>query len=167
MVIWTIKIFLYSSVFSWHLFISYASVRSLPFLSFIVPILAWNIPLISPIFLKRYLSLSHSIVFLYFFIVHWRKPYLFFLFCVTLHSVDYICPLLLCLALFFPSAICKASSDNHFAFLHYFFFGIILVIASCTVLWNSVHWSSGNPVLPCLIPWIYSSPPLYNLRDLI
>ena len=55
MVIWTIKIFLYSSVFSWHLFISYASVRSLPFLSFIVPILAWNIPLISPIFLKRFL----------------------------------------------------------------------------------------------------------------
>ena len=45
-----------SSVYSCHLFlISFASVRSIPFLSFIVPILAWNIPLVSLIFLKRYL----------------------------------------------------------------------------------------------------------------
>jgi len=28
------------------------------------------------------------------------------------------------------SGICKVSSDNHFAFLHFFFFGIILVTAS-------------------------------------
>ena len=42
---------------SWHLYlISSASVRSLLFLSFIVPILAWNVPMISPIFLKRTLS---------------------------------------------------------------------------------------------------------------
>ena len=40
--------------YSCHLFlISSASVRSLPFLPFTVPILAWNIPLISPVFLKR------------------------------------------------------------------------------------------------------------------
>ena len=46
--------FLYgSSVFSCHLFlISSASVRSLPFLSFIVPIFAWNSPLVSLIFLR-------------------------------------------------------------------------------------------------------------------
>ena len=46
------KSFLYSSsVYSCHLFlISSASVRSVPF-SFIVPIFAWNIPLVSPIFL--------------------------------------------------------------------------------------------------------------------
>ena len=43
-----------SSVCSRHLFlISFVSVRSLLFLSFIEPILAWNVPLISPIFLKR------------------------------------------------------------------------------------------------------------------
>ena len=37
-----------------HLFlISYASVRSVPFLSFIEPIFAWNIPLVSLIFLKK------------------------------------------------------------------------------------------------------------------
>ena len=47
--------FLYgSSVYSCHLFlISSASVRSIPFLSFIEPIYAWNVPLVSLIFLKR------------------------------------------------------------------------------------------------------------------
>ena len=41
-------------VYSCHLFlISSASVRSLLFLSFIVPILAWNVPLVSPVFMKR------------------------------------------------------------------------------------------------------------------
>ena len=47
--------FLYSSsVCSCHLFLTfYASVRSIPFLSFIEPIFAWNVPLVSLIFLKR------------------------------------------------------------------------------------------------------------------
>ena len=55
MVIWVIKIFFYSSsVYSCHLFlISSASVRSILFLSFIVPIFAWNVSLVSLIFLKR------------------------------------------------------------------------------------------------------------------
>ena len=49
--------FLYnSSVYSCHLFlISSASYRSIPFLSFIEPIFAWNIPLVSLFFLKRFL----------------------------------------------------------------------------------------------------------------
>ena len=47
--------FLYSySVYSYHLFlISSASVRSIHFLSFIEPIFAWNVALVSLIFLKR------------------------------------------------------------------------------------------------------------------
>ena len=51
----SLRSFLYSSsVHSYHLFlISSASVRSMPFLSFIEPILAWNIPLVSLILLKR------------------------------------------------------------------------------------------------------------------
>ena len=58
--------FLYSSVYSCHLFLISASVRSIPFHSFIVPIFAGTIPLVSHIFLKRSL-VSYSIVFLYFF----------------------------------------------------------------------------------------------------
>ena len=43
-----------SSVHSCYLFlISTTSVRSSLFLSFITPILAWNVPLVSPLFLKR------------------------------------------------------------------------------------------------------------------
>ena len=47
--------FLYSSsVYSCHLFlISSASGRSIQFFAFIVPIFAWNVPLVSLIFLKR------------------------------------------------------------------------------------------------------------------
>ena len=49
-------LFLYSSsVYSCQLFlISSASLRSIPFLSFILPIFAWNIPLVCLIFLKRF-----------------------------------------------------------------------------------------------------------------
>ena len=43
-----------SSMYSFHLFlISSASTKSLPFISFIVPIFGQNLPLISPILLKR------------------------------------------------------------------------------------------------------------------
>ena len=37
------------------------------------------------------------------------------------------------------SAICKASSDNHFAFLHFFFLEMVLVTVSCTTLQTSAH----------------------------
>ena len=49
------RYFLYSSsVYSCYLFlVSSASVRSIPFLSFIVPLFAWNVPFVSLIFLKR------------------------------------------------------------------------------------------------------------------
>ena len=97
-------------------------------------------------------------------IVHLRTlSFLSLLFSGTLHSVGYIFPFFLCLLLIF-SAICKSSSDNHFAFLHFFFLGIVMVTTSCTRLWTSIHSSSGT--LPNLIPWIYSSPPLYNHNDL-
>ena len=70
--------FLYSSaVYSCHLFlISSASVRSLPFLSFIEPIFAWNVPLISLIFLKK--SLVFPILLFSSVSLHWllRKAFL-------------------------------------------------------------------------------------------
>ena len=90
--------FLYSSsVYSCHLFlISSASVRSVPFLSFIVPIFAWNIPLVSLIFLKR--SLVFPIMLFSSLSLHWSLRKVFFfslLFFGTLHSNGYIFPFLL------------------------------------------------------------------------
>ena len=59
------------------------------------------------------------------------------------------------------SVICKAYSDNHFAFLHFFPpLGMVMITASSTVLWTSVHSSLGT--LLDLIPWIYLSLPVYN-----
>ena len=97
------RAFLYSSsVYSCHIFlISSASVRSIPFLSFIEPILAWNIPLVSLIFLKR------SLVFPYCFPLflctdhQGRLSYLSLLFFGTLHSNGYIFPLFCFWLLFF------------------------------------------------------------------
>ena len=70
--------FLYSSFgYSCYLFlISSASVRSLPFLSFIEPIFAWNVPLASLIFLKR--SLVFPILLFSSISLHWslRKAFL-------------------------------------------------------------------------------------------
>ena len=42
------------------------------------------------------------------------------------------------------SAICKASSDNHFAFLHFFLLEMVLVIAFWIMLWTSAHSSSST-----------------------
>ena len=59
-----------SSVYSCHLFlISSASVRSIQFLSFIVPIFTWNVPLVSQIFLKR--SLVFPILLFSSISLHW------------------------------------------------------------------------------------------------
>ena len=147
-VIQIIKIFFvrYSSfVSSCHLFlISSASVRSLPFLSFIMSILAWHVPLISPIF-SEISRLSHSIVFLYFFALFIEEHLLISpCFSETAFSWVYLSLFPLPFASLLSLAICKASSDSHFAFLRFFFFGMAFVTASYTVLWTSIHSSSGT-----------------------
>ena len=82
----------------------------------------------------------------------------------TLHSVQYTFPYFPLLSTsLLSSAICKASSDNHFAFLHFLFFGMVLVSATCTVLLTSAIVLQAL-CLPDLIPWIYSSPPLETHR---
>ena len=58
------------------------------------------------------------------------------------------------------SDICKPSPDNHFAFLHFFVLGMVLISSSCIMLRTSVHSSSDT--LSDWIPWIYLSLPLYN-----
>ena len=157
--------FLYSSsVYSCYLFlISSASVRSISFLSFIEPIFAWNGPLVSLIFLKR--SLVFPILLLSSISLHWslRKAFLSLLviFWDSAFKWEYLSfsPLLFTSLLF--TAICKASSDSHFAFLHFFFLGMVLIPVSWTILWTSVHRSSGTLSIR-LIPWIYLSLPLSN-----
>ena len=160
------KIFLYSSsVCSCHLFlISSASVRSIPFLAFIVPIFAWNVPLVLLIFLKR--SLVFPILLFSSISLHCslrKASYLSLLFSGTLHSDECIFPLPLASLLF--SAICKAASGNHFAFLHFFFLSMVLITTSCVMLWTRVHSSSGS--LSDLIPWIYLSLPPCVLGKLV
>ena len=139
--------FFYSSVYSCYLFlISSASVRSIPFLSFIQPIFAWNVPLVSLIFLKRSLVFPILLFSSFLCIDHWgRLSYLSLLFFGTAHSNGYIFLFLILLfACLVFSAICKASSDNHFAFLHFFFLGMVLITTSCTVSWSPIHSSSGS-----------------------
>ena len=119
--------FLYScSVYSCHLFlISSASVRSIQFLSFIEPIFAWNVPLISLIFLTR--SLIFPILLFSSISFHWslRKAFL------SLLAIHWTCAFkwvyLSVSALHFTSllftAICKASLRQPFCFFAFLFLG--------------------------------------------
>ena len=71
------KSFLYSSsVYSCHLLIFYASVRSMPFMSFILPMFTWNVPLVFLVFLKG--SLVFWILLFSSIFLHWslRKSFL-------------------------------------------------------------------------------------------
>ena len=88
-----------SSVYYCHFFlISSASVRSIQFLSFIVPIFAWKVPSVSPIFLKRSLVFAILLFSSLFCTDHWgRLSYLSLLFFGTLHSDGNIFSFLLCL----------------------------------------------------------------------
>ena len=120
----SLRPFSYSfSVCSCHLFlISSASVQYLPFLPFVVSFLAWNILWISPIFL-RYQSLSHSIVFLYFFALFIEEgllisPYCSLELCIHL-DISFL--LSLAFASLLCSAICKVSSDKPLYLLVFLF----------------------------------------------
>ena len=137
--------FLYrTSVYSCHLFLIYsAHVKSIPFLSFIEPIFVWSVPLVSLIFLKRslvFLILLFSSIYL-----HWSlKKASLSLLAILWNSAfewEYLSfsPLLFASLLF--TAICKASSDSHFAILHFFFLSMVLIPVSRTV---SVYSSSGT-----------------------
>ena len=129
--------------------------RSIPFLSFTKPIFAWNVPLVCLIFLMR--SLVFPILLFYSISLHWPLSKTFLSLLAILWNFAFrwvylsFSPLPLASLLFL--AICKASSDNHFAFLHFFFLGMVLITASCTMSWTSVHSYSGL-CLSDIIPWI-------------
>ena len=129
----------HSSLFLQHLLGLYH------FLSYIVSIFGQNAPLMFPIFLKR--SLVFPLLLLYSIIKHCSlKVFLSYLATFWNSAFNWmhlsLSPLLF--ASLHSSAICKALSENHFAFLLFFFFGMILFTASCTILQTSVHSSSGK-----------------------
>ena len=61
----------------------------------------------------------------------------------------------------FFSQLCVRPPLQPFSLLHFFFWGMVLVTASFTMLQTSVH-SSSDTLSTRLIPWIYLSPPPYN-----
>ena len=96
-------------------------------------------------FLEEFSSLSHSVVFLYFFALIAEEGFL----------TSPCCSLELCIQMGISFAflswlfasllfttICKASSDSHFAFLHFFFLEMVLIPISCRMSPTSVHSSS-------------------------
>ena len=150
-----------SSVHSCHIFsISSASVRSIPFLSFIVPNFTSIFSLVSQIFFKR--SLVFPIVLFSSISLNWslRKAFLSIL--AILYSSTFRWVYLSFSTLPLPSllftAICKAFTDNHFVYLHFFSLRLVLITASCIMSQTSVPIFSGT--LSDLIPWIYLSFPL-------
>ena len=114
-------------------------------------------------FSEEIASLSHSIVFLYFFPLIPEEGFLI----SPCYSMELCIQLVISFPFFFVFcfssflAICKASSDILFAFLQFFFWGMVLIPVSCTMSQTSVHHSSGTL-------YIRSSPlnlfPLYNQK---
>ena len=145
-----------SSVYSCHLFsMSSASLDWLLFLSFIIPIFAWNILGISDC-LEEVCRFSHSNVFLYFLHCSLKKNVLSLPAILWNSTFGWIYPSLS--ALEFTSLLSQPlvrPPENYFAILYFFFLGMVLVTASCIVLWTCT-------CLCDLIPWIYLSLPLYN-----
>jgi len=161
----SLRPFLYSSsVYSGHLFlISSASVRSMPFLSFIEPIFAWNVPLVSLSFLKRPLVfplLLFSSISLH---CSLKKALLSLLASFgTLHSDGYISPFLLCLSpLFFSQLFVRLPQTTILPFCISFAWGWF---------WSLPPVQCCKPLsivlqalcLSDLVPWTYLSLPLYN-----
>ena len=147
MVIWVIKNFLYSFVYSCHLFpISSDSLRSKSFLSFIVkcPSL-YEFSLGISNFPEEISSVSHSVVSSI--SLHCSHKKAFFPLLYLLWNSTSRCVYLSFSPLPFTSllfiAVGKAYSDKHFALSHLFFLGMVLVTASCTMLQTSVCSSLG------------------------
>ena len=109
-------------------------------------------------FLEEISSLPHSIVFLYFFALIAEEGFLSLL--AILWNSAFRCLYLSFSPLFFASllstAICKASPDSHFAFLHFFSMGTVLIPVSCTMWGHQVLLipsSDLSDVFECLFTW--------------
>ena len=130
---------------SFRLFlISSVSTGSLLFLPFFVPIFGWNAPWMFPIFLKR--SLVFPLLLFSSIIKHCSLKKAFVSLLAIFWNSAFNWMYLSLSPLLFPysSTSCKAYSDNHFAFLLFFFFDMVLFTISFTTLWTCVHSSSGT-----------------------
>ena len=109
-------------------------------------------------FLEEISSLSHAIVFLYFFALITKEGFISHSssleLCIQMGiSFFFLLSLLLCLIF---SAFCKASSDNHFAFFHFFFLGMVLITASCTMSRTSVHQIYPLNLISIIVIQVYA-----------
>ena len=99
-------------------------------------------------FLEEISSLFHSIVFLYFFALTTEEGFLSLLAILWNSVFKWVClsfsPLLFTSLLF--TAICKASSDRHFAFLHFFFWGSSCSLSPLNLL---LFFSTFIPLFAC------------------
>ena len=115
-----------------------------PYHFFIEPIFTWNIPLVSLIFLKR--SLVFLILLFSSISLNWslRKSFLSLLAFLwnSAFKLEYLSFFPLLLASLHFTAICKASWDNHFAFLHFSSMAMVLIPVSCTITRTSVSYRS-------------------------
>ena len=103
-------------------------------------------------FLEEISSLSYSVAFLYFFALINEEGFLIspcysLELCIQM-GISFLFSFVFLDSLLFSAS--KASPDNHFAFLHSFFLGMVLITASSIVLQTSVHRSLGT--LSDLIP---------------
>ena len=138
--------FLYTSVCSCHLFlISSALLGPCYFRPLLSPSLH-EVSLGTFNFLEEISSLSHSIVFLSFFVLFTLEGFLIFL--SSLWNPAFRLVYLSRSPLPFPSFL------SYFAFLYFFFFGMVLIITSCTMLGTSVHIFLGSKICKqWLQPW--------------
>ena len=124
---WSLTSFLYSfSMYSCYLFlISSASIRSIKFLFFIVPLFAWNVPLLSPITSRELWSFLFYCFLQFLCTVHiGMLSYLSLPFFGILHSDGCVFPFLLCLLLlFFSQLFVRTPQTAILPVLHFFSWG--------------------------------------------
>ena len=152
-----------SSVYSCHFLISSASVRSIPFMSFILPIFAWNVSLVSLVFFKR--SLVFRILLFSSISLHWSLRKVFFSLLALLWNSAfrwYIFPFLRCLSLLFSSQLfVRPPQTTMLPFCISFSLGWFWSLPPVQG-YKILSIVLQSLCLPDLICWINSSPPLYN-----
>ena len=156
---------IFKNLFYWSVvdlyLVSSASVRSILFLSFIMLTFAWNVPLVSLIFLKR--SLVFPILLFSSISSHCSLKKAF----LALLAIPWNCiqmsifPFLLWVLLLFSQLFVRPLQTTILPFWFSLFGGMVLINASCTVLQTSIHGLKAL-FLSDLIPWLSLSLPLYN-----